>query len=68
MIRYHSFGPDGLILGGYTLALNENVNVLIAHRPGVMQPTVAARMLATMSQSVAVDVHIVGVLWRSVPA
>jgi alkanesulfonate monooxygenase len=61
LIGYHSFGPDGIVLGSSTLTLNPRVNVLIAHRPGVIQPTVAARMLATMNRisEGRVDVHIV---------
>jgi alkanesulfonate monooxygenase len=61
LIGYHSFGPDGIVLGSSTLTLNPDANVLIAHRPGVIQPTVAARMFATMSRisDGRVDVHIV---------
>ena len=49
LIGYHSFGPDGWILGSYVLSMSEHLNIMIAHRPGVMQPVVAARMAATLS-------------------
>ncbi|MDF2444450.1 MAG: alkanesulfonate monooxygenase [Subtercola sp.] len=60
LIGYHSFGPDGLILAGLSLAAQTGVDVLIAHRPGVIQPPVAARMLGTLSRisSGRVDVHV----------
>lgn len=60
LIGYHSWGPDGLILSGLTLAANPKLSVLIAHRPGVIQPTVAARMLGTLSCASAgrADVHV----------
>jgi alkanesulfonate monooxygenase len=61
LIGYHSFGPDGIVLASSTLTLNPDVQVLIAHRPGVIQPTVAARMLATVNRisDGRADVHIV---------
>jgi alkanesulfonate monooxygenase len=61
LIGYHSFGPDGIVLASSTVTLNRDVNVLIAHRPGVIQPTVAARMLATVNRisDGRADVHIV---------
>lgn len=60
LIGYHSFGPDGLILAGTTLAANKDLTVLIAHRPGVIAPTVAARMVSTLSRMSGgrVDLHV----------
>ncbi|MCU1480476.1 MAG: Luciferase [Subtercola sp.] len=60
LIGYHSFGPDGLVLAGISLAAQPELNVLIAHRPGVMEPAVAARALGTLSRISGgrVDVHI----------
>lgn len=60
LIGYHSFGPDGLVLAGLSLAANPDLNVLIAHRPGVIAPPVAARMVSTLSQisSGRVDLHV----------
>jgi alkanesulfonate monooxygenase len=62
LIGYHSFGPDGLVLAGLSLAAQRELNVLIAHRPGVIEPPVAARMLGTLSRISGgrVDVHILG--------
>jgi alkanesulfonate monooxygenase len=61
LIGYHSFGPDNLVLGGAVLSMNPTLNVLIAHRPGVIAPTVTARMMATMSRISGgrADLHIV---------
>lgn len=61
LIGYHSFGPDGMTLGTAAMTHSDELNVLIAHRPGVIQPTVAARSLATMSlvSGGRTDVHIV---------
>ncbi|MCW2584070.1 MAG: hypothetical protein JWQ53_2860 [Klenkia sp.] len=61
LIGYHSFGPDGIVLGSTALTHSDQLNVLIAHRPGVVQPTVAARELATMSlvSGGRVDVHVI---------
>ena len=60
LIGYHSWGPDGLILSGLTLAANPDLSVLIAHRPGVIAPTAAARMLGTLSRASEgrTDVHV----------
>ena len=60
LIGYHSFGPDGLVLAGLTLAANRDLKVLIAHRPGVMAPPVAARAVSTLSRLSGgrVDLHV----------
>ncbi|GAA2389763.1 LLM class flavin-dependent oxidoreductase [Dactylosporangium salmoneum] len=48
LIGYSSQIPDGWSLAGYALAHTSSIRVLLAHRPGVMVPTVAARMAATL--------------------
>ena len=60
LIGYHSFGPDGLVLASLTLAANRDLGVLIAHRPGVMEPPVAARAVGTLSRLSGgrVDLHV----------
>ncbi len=60
LIGYHSFGPDGPVLAGLSLAAQPELNVLIAHRPGVVQPTGAARTFSTLSQISGgrVDIHV----------
>jgi len=60
LIGYHSFGPDNIVLAALVLAANPDLNVLIAHRPGVIQPPVAARMIGTLSRVSGgrVDLHV----------
>ncbi len=60
LIGYHSWGPDGIVLAANSLAANPDLNVLIAHRPGVIQPPVAARSLSTLSalSGGRVDLHV----------
>ena len=60
LIGYHSFGPDNIVLAALVLAANPDLNVLIAHRPGVIQPPVAARMIGTLSRvsNGRVDLHV----------
>ncbi len=61
LMGYQSFAADGLILAAHSLTLNDKLNALVAHRPGVIQPTVAARMAATVSATSGgrLDLHIV---------
>lgn len=60
LIGYHSFGPDNIVLAALVLAANPELNVLIAHRPGVIEPPVAARMIGTLSRvsDGRIDVHV----------
>jgi alkanesulfonate monooxygenase len=50
LIGYGSTLPDGLHLGTYVTAVTENLGVMLAHRPGFVAPTLAARILATIDQ------------------
>jgi alkanesulfonate monooxygenase len=50
LIGYGSTMPDGWVVAGHILSRTERLNVLIAHRPGFVQPTVAARKAATLDQ------------------
>lgn len=60
LIGYHSFGPDNIVLASLVLAANPDLTVLIAHRPGVIEPPVAARMIGTLSRTShgRVDLHV----------
>ncbi|MGM7668067.1 LLM class flavin-dependent oxidoreductase [Microbacterium sp. A93] len=60
LIGYHSFGPDNIVLAALVLAANPDLNVLLAHRPGVIEPPVAARMISTLSRvsDGRVDLHV----------
>jgi alkanesulfonate monooxygenase len=50
LVGYFSFAPDGFILSSWVLQATERLGVLLAHRPGFVAPTVAARKLATLDQ------------------
>jgi alkanesulfonate monooxygenase len=50
LIGYGSTFPDGLHLGTYVTAVTEKLGVMLAHRPGFVAPTLAARTLATIDQ------------------
>ncbi|MCW2931184.1 MAG: Luciferase-like, subgroup [Actinomycetia bacterium] len=48
LIGYSSSQPDGLQVAAYTAAQTERLRFLVAHRPGFVAPTVAARAFATL--------------------
>ncbi len=50
LIGYHSSSPDGFVVAADAFAHTERLGVLLAHRPGFVAPTVAARKLATLDQ------------------
>ena len=47
---YSSSTPDGFEVAGYAAAYTERLGYLIAHRPGFVAPTLAARKTATLDQ------------------
>ena len=47
---YSSSTPDGFEVAGYAAAHTERLGYLIAHRPGFVAPTLAARKTATLDQ------------------
>src|ERR1700760_1723815 len=47
---YFSDGPDGFLLASYAAAHTEKLGFLLAHRPGFVAPTLAARKFATLDQ------------------
>jgi alkanesulfonate monooxygenase len=48
LIPHSSSMADGFILADQTLAATERLGVLLAHRPGFVAPTIAARKFATI--------------------
>jgi alkanesulfonate monooxygenase len=48
LIGYSSSQPDGLQVAAYAAAHTERLSYLVAHRPGFVAPTVAARAFATL--------------------
>src|SRR6266496_499055 len=47
-IRDFSNAPDGFLVAAHAAASTERLGLLLAHRPGFVSPTVAARKLATL--------------------
>ena len=50
LIGYYADAPDGLLLASFVAQTTERLGLLLAHRPGFVAPTVAARALATLDQ------------------
>jgi alkanesulfonate monooxygenase len=50
LIGYGSGFPEGAQVAAYAAAHTERLGVLIAHRPGFVAPTLAARQFATLDQ------------------
>jgi alkanesulfonate monooxygenase len=48
LIGYGSAGPDGWQVAAYCAANTDRLGYLLAHRPGFVAPTLAARMAATL--------------------
>jgi alkanesulfonate monooxygenase len=50
LIGYYADAPDGFLIGSYIAGQTERIGLLLAHRPGFVAPTLAARALATLDQ------------------
>ncbi|MBB3213459.1 alkanesulfonate monooxygenase [Herbaspirillum sp. Sphag1AN] len=50
LIAHNSGSVDGFQVAAYIAAQTERLGVLLAHRPGFMAPTLAARQLASLDQ------------------
>lgn len=50
LIGYFSNAPDGFLIGAHAGATTTRLEFLLAHRPGFVAPTVAARKMATLDQ------------------
>lgn len=48
LIGYFGNGPDGFIVASYAAWSTERIGLMLAHRPGFVAPTLAARKLATL--------------------
>lgn len=61
LIGYSSSRPDGAQVAAYAAAHTDRLRFLIAHRPGFVAPTVAARTFATLDQFTGgrIAVHII---------
>ena len=43
LIGYFSDAPDGFLIGAHAAAVTDRLGFLLAHRPGFVAPTLAAR-------------------------
>src|ERR1700744_5654797 len=61
LIGYASTQPDGTQVAAYAAAHTERLGFLVAHRPGFIAPTLAARPVATPDQFTGgrIAVHII---------
>ena len=50
LIGYYSNAPDGFLVAAAAAHATERLQFLLAHRPGFVAPTLAARKLATLDQ------------------
>src|ERR671917_974735 len=50
LIGYFSYAPDGFLVGAHAATVTDRLQFLLAHRPGFVAPTLAARKLATLDQ------------------
>jgi alkanesulfonate monooxygenase len=50
LVPYHSTSPDALLTVAYAASVTRHVHFMLAHRPGFVAPTLAARQLATLDQ------------------
>ena len=61
LVAHHSTGPDAVLLAGHAAAVAPRLGLMIAHRPGFVAPTYAARLFATLDVITAgrVAIHII---------
>jgi alkanesulfonate monooxygenase len=48
LVGYFTNAADGFIVSSFVAAATKSLGILLAHRPGVIAPTVAARQIATL--------------------
>lgn|SRR5690554_4627897 len=50
LVGYFSNGPEGAVVSSFAVAATKKLGILLAYRPGVIAPPLAARQLATLDQ------------------
>jgi alkanesulfonate monooxygenase len=50
LVPYHSTSPDAMLTVSYAAGVTQRIHFMLAHRPGFVAPTLAARQLATLDQ------------------
>jgi len=61
LVGYFTNAPDGFLVAAHGATVTDRLRFLIAHRPGFVSPTVAARKFATLDQLTdgRVSVHLI---------
>jgi alkanesulfonate monooxygenase len=61
LVPYHSHDADTLLVAAYAAAHTDRIGFMLAHRPGFVAPTLAARKFATLDQFTGgrVAVHVI---------
>ncbi|HWA46381.1 MAG TPA: LLM class flavin-dependent oxidoreductase [Hypericibacter adhaerens] len=61
LVAHHSDAPDGAQIAAYAASVTQRLGLMIAHRPGFVAPTYAARNFATLDHVTGgrVAVHII---------
>ena len=61
LIGYSSSQPDGTQVAAYAASFTDQLSFLVAHRPGFVAPTLAARTFATLDQFTGgrIAVHVI---------
>lgn len=61
LVGYFSNAPDGFLVAAGGAQVTDRLGFLLAHRPGFVAPTVAARKLATLDQLTAgrLSIHLI---------
>jgi len=61
LVAFHSTSPESILVAAHAASVTKKLNLMIAHRPGFTQPTLAARQFATLDQLTRgrVGVHII---------
>src|SRR3954471_15586413 len=50
LVAWGSTSPDALLVAGHAAAATQRIGFMVAHRPGFVAPTLAARQFATFDQ------------------
>jgi alkanesulfonate monooxygenase len=50
LVGYFTNAADTMVVGSFVTAATSRIGILLAHRPGVLAPAVAARQIATLDQ------------------
>ncbi len=50
LVPYYSTDADAILIGAYAASSTKRIGLMLAHRPGFVAPTLAARTFATLDQ------------------